>query len=604
VALERGGAIDNLLRILQAHCPDAATRTLVAERVNRLRQGLDREGERLLAEAMAASGITSLEEYIAATESDDLQARLEQAAAGDAGDPCQARWVPLPLAMPPALNTIANILEPPVNVVVAVLEFVKGVLQVISAFLLAIPDPIRALIMAAYQLLREIVDNFLNTGAYLYVDAPGVTSTLATLEDLGLDPPEPPKWLAGDPILGAEGTVDAFDSWAQRFERSFDDPGDSKRPVFSEGSTLEAAFIVGTAPDISALSPLLELIDNLIDFKPFRDAVKRFKDRLDADDPDRSELRGSHGVAPDWQAWRIRDLAPNEDHPLSWLDRLPELLLGLLKFGENIVELIQDLVAAIADKVDVLLELAKMLQAIIDMLRALSASGLYVLPVVTDEGVPGLKRRFLEAADRPGTEFDKSNYADPEDAPTEAQQPSAMVGVCFLGGMGEFGTATLAGLWALLGIDGEMGKCFSYIDDPGAYLDDRKRELREVAEKSWEDTKALANDAWEGAEVGNDAEQAGLKGLLGHLEEDVRGEQAAKQQAMLEGLGMGFEEADAQARSARNQLVGGIEQMLQEGQPVDPMLQAHVEATRRARRRGRRSLAMAFGDSATRDGKT
>ena len=62
MALERGGAIDNLLRILQAHCPDAATRTLVAERVNRLRQGLDREGERLLAEAMAASGITSLEE--------------------------------------------------------------------------------------------------------------------------------------------------------------------------------------------------------------------------------------------------------------------------------------------------------------------------------------------------------------------------------------------------------------------------------------------------------------------------------------------------------------------------------------------------------------
>ena len=91
----------------------------------------------------------------------------------------------------------------------AVLEFVKGVLQVISAFLLAIPDPIRALIMAAYQLLREIVDNFLNTGAYLYVDAPGVTSTLAALEDLGLDPPEPPKWLAGDPILGAEVVASA-----------------------------------------------------------------------------------------------------------------------------------------------------------------------------------------------------------------------------------------------------------------------------------------------------------------------------------------------------------------------------------------------------------
>lgn len=584
MALERAGAIDNLLAILQAHCPDTATQTALTERVTRLRQGLDSEGERLLAEAMAAVGMDTLEAYIASTEASAIQARIDQAVAGG-DDPCVFKWRPLNIPMPPGLDTVASILSPPVDVVVAVLQFIKGILDVLSAFLLAIPDPIKALIMAAYQLLREIIDNFLNTGAYVYVDVPGLTSTLATLDDLQLGPPQPPKWLAGDPIVGATGTADAFDIWAHRFERSFDDPGDSQRPVFSEGSTLEAAFIVGTAPDISALSPLLELIDKLIDFSPFREAVERYRDRLNADDPDRAELRGGHGVAPDWRAWRIRDLAPDEDHPLGWLDRLPDLLLGLLKQVDNIVDLIKDLIEALGDKIDVLLELAKMLQAIIDMLRALAASDLYVLGVVTDEGVPGLKKRFLEAQDRPGSELD---------TPGE-QQPQAIVGVCFLGGMGEFGTAALAGLWALLGIDSEMGKCFSYIDDPMAYVDERKQQVTDAAEQFYEDTKAIAEDAWEGADIGTETEQSGIKGLWGDLTDEVVEEAREEQQAVLAALGMGEAEADELARSGRNQLIGGLEQLLQEGTTLDPMVLAHVEATRRARRRGRRSLAMAFG---------
>ena len=584
----RGGAIDNLLRILQARCPDTATRTLVAARVARLRQRLDAEGERLLTAAMAAAGAASLEDFVLAQDADAIQARLDRAANPEDQDPCQGTWVPLRLAVPPGLNSLADALTPPIQIVIALLQFIKGVLEIISAFLLAIPDPIRALIMAVYRLLREIIDNFLNTGAYLYVDAPGVTSTLATLDDLGLGPPEPPSWLAGEPIRGATGTMDAFDAWAHRFERSFDDPGDRKRPVFSEGSTLGAAFIVATAPDITALSPLLELIDKLIDVAPFRDAIQRYLDRAKANDPERAELRGGHGVAPDWQAWRIRDLAPDKDHPLAILDRLPDLLLGLLSQIDNIVELIRDLVDAIADKVDVLLELAKMIQAVIDMLRALSASGLYVLPVVTDEGVPGLKRRFLEAADRPGSELTTPG----------AHQPRAMVGVCFLGGVGEFGTAAIAGLWALLGIEGEMSECFKYIDDPMAYYSERKDEIEDAANQFYKDTKALASEAWEGAEIGTATQQKGIAGLWRETDGKVKAigqGDKAEQDAVVDALGMTASEADALADGGRNQLIGGIEQLLSEGMVLDPMVLAHVEATRRARRRGRRSLAMAYG---------
>ena len=64
---------------------------------------------------------------------------------------------------------------------------------------------------------------------------------------------------------------------------------------------------------------------------------------------------------------------------------------------------------------------------------------------------------------------------------------------------------------------------------------------------------------------------------------------------MLAALGLTEEEADELARSNRTGLVTGLEQAMAEGTPLDPVVLAHIEATRRARRRGSRSLAMAYG---------
>ena len=52
---------------------------------------------------------------------------------------------------------------------------------------------------------------------------------------------------------------------------------------------------------------------------------------------------------------------------------------------------------------------------------------------------------------------------------------------------------------------------------------------------------------------------------------------------------------DELAKSGRSDLIESLEQMLQEGSRLHPEVLAHIEATRRARRRGRRSLAQAFG---------
>ena len=82
-----------------------------------------------------------------------------------------------------------------VLVVVAVLEFVKGVLSIVRAFLLALPNPWTALVWAAYELLKTLIDDLLNTGVYLYYDAPGLISNASTLRDMGVDVPPPLTWV-------------------------------------------------------------------------------------------------------------------------------------------------------------------------------------------------------------------------------------------------------------------------------------------------------------------------------------------------------------------------------------------------------------------------
>ena len=564
-------AIDNLLRILQGRCcPDVAAQTVLAEKINTLRQSLGRDGERVLAQVLAAAGADSLAGYVASEFAGDLTARLNDALAPS--DPCRFRWQRLNLMPLPGLDTFAGTLEAPLQVIVAVLKFIKGILDVLAALLLAIPDPLKALILAAYAILKEIIDNLLATGGYVYFDAPGITSTTATLAEMGAATPELPRWLAGDAPPKLPTPADGFEKWAHTFEQSFDDPGDENRPIFTDGAMVEAVFIVATAPNLVNLRPILTLLANLLDVQAFENAWQKF---TEADDEDQARLSRS-SVAPDWRSWKLRDIGPPE-YPLRQLERLPEMLLGLLQGIDNIVDLIKDLVQAIGDKIDILLELAKILQAVIDMIRALSTSGLHCLRVVTDGGVAGLKKAFLEAENRPNADIGAA-----------APAGDAVVGVCILGGVGEYGTATLTTLWSLLGADG-FDQCIDSFENPFV---EKAQRLREQAEKSWEDTKAIADEAWQGAPGGGEsATDKGIKGLWG----EFTGELEQQKDDLLQTIGLGQAEADELIRSDRNSLVRGMEQALAEGVLLDPRVLAQIEATRRARRRGRRSLAMSFG---------
>ncbi|MGS2617466.1 hypothetical protein ACVCAH_23510 [Micromonospora sp. LZ34] len=519
-----GDATAELLELLKLHCPDVAEETLLR-----------------LASAAVALGEAAGE------------------AAADEGGTQPLRWSRLTLGGIPGLQQVVTTAQVPVQVISAVLEFVAGILDVVSKLLIGLTDPFRALVLAAIELLTTIVEDLLNSGAYMYVDAPGLTSNIATMQDLGLSEVEPPTWIAGQTPPKPDRPADGFAQWAYRFRQSFDDPGDLNRPTFSDGAPVEALFIVATAPQLPDLAAIGPLLASLFDTKAFGKAWENFASTFPEwpADPDRTRIR-STSVRPDWNDWRLRDLASEDDYPLRMLEKVPKWLEALLLNVDNVIDLIKSLVAAVREKIDVLRQIVAILQGVIDALAALVATGLHGLFVHTDEGVDGLVNAFLEAENRPNTSAEDGSV----------QTANAVMGICLLAG-----TSEIAPIWTLFGQGKPADQAFA------ALIEDWNT-LAEQAEASVADAKALASEAWEGAEGEGGAEALGISGLSDEL---------------VTQLGTTRDDLEKAIETFPTAVAEGFEQLLAEGAPLDPATLAFVESTRRARRRGSRSLAMSLG---------
>jgi hypothetical protein len=526
MASHGGAATADLRAILESHCPDIVDEVLAAYEVARA----------------VADGATS-------------------PGPDQAG---QLRWAKLTLGQIPGVQQVADVASAPLDAVAAFLKVVAGLLDALTAFLLELPDPIRAMILAAYQILKDLIDDLLSSGAYLYTDAPGLTSWKETVADLG----DPPTWKAGDPVAPSP-FVGAFEGWASTFRASFDDPGDQARPVFSEGATVEAVFIMATAPGMPQLAPLLRILDSLFDIGRFREIIDGaelpgFGD-LGAEDPDDWRVRGAP-TGPNWRAWRIADIAP-PDYPLRELERIPELLKALLLNVDGIIALLKELIAAVRAKIDVLLELAETIQRIIEMIQALTASGLHVLVVVSHDGVDGLVQAFLDAEDRPGRDGDGKEV------------PGLVIGGCCL--LAGTSTALALGpamLWQLLGVDGAFDEAHAALEDDwkghaatfeahGAKLDDAYDRMVERAEV-----------------------------VTGAYDEEIQAQREALETALNEigpSFGMGPDAIAAALDDFRDDLLQQVEEAGAAGLvPISPLIAAEIEASRAARQRGRRSLAL------------
>jgi hypothetical protein len=305
------------------------------------------------------------------------------------------QWRPLILAPIPGLDTLVSIIKPPLQVIVALLKVIAALLEALAAILMGLPDIFRALIMAAYELLRDIINDLLNTGAYMYIDAPGIMPTEVGIRETGIFIDPVADWKAGRELKPPPVVPDGYARWASRFSASFDDPGDSQRPVVTDGAPVHAVFIVMAAPSLEALRQLIYLLGKLLNIDKFKVLFEKYD--LSIPDPRLTRARKTKGVPPDWSARRLRDVFPALENLLI----IPEALKSLLSAVDNLSALIKNLAAAIAEKAQLLLQLADAIQAIIDLLDALKSTGMYSLGVATQGGVAGLKSSFLSAGNRP-----------------------------------------------------------------------------------------------------------------------------------------------------------------------------------------------------------
>lgn len=526
-----GGDVTADLRlILERHCPDIAADVVEAYRVAR----------------SAVDG-----------------------AAAAAPQPDAPRWSNFTLGQIPGVEEALTVATTPLEAVAAVLKVVAGLLDAVAVFLLDLPDPVRAMLMAAYKILKAFVDDLLSTGAYVYSDVPGVTSWKASAQKLGTAAAAPSTWKAGNTVA-PRPVVGAFEAWAATFRASFDDPGDGNRPIFSDGATVEAVFVVATAPAMVDLVPLLNMLGTLVDDKKLRDAVKDFGthdypgfEKWLHPDPDDWRVRG-HSTAPDWKSWKLRDIAP-PDYPLRELERAPELLRTILANLDSVVGLVKNLINVIRAKIQVLVEIADLLQRIVEMIRSLTATGLHVLAVATHDGVEGLVQGFLSATDRPGRR------------PDGTEVPGLCIGgVCVLSGTSTGLYALGPGLiWQLFGVSGPLDEARAALENDVLKARDQLAAAGKPVEQAWDRMKQNLETATgtfdkEGDRIRREQEQA----LAGLSEISVDGDDVL----------------DALA-GARGEVMRQVETLAGAGAPLDPLVLAELEAYRTARGRGRRSLA-------------
>ena len=495
----------------------------------------------------------------------DLAAQLKQAeAAAEAAaaesdaangiEPVEGgpMWRPLILASIPGLDTLVSIIKPPLQVIVALLQVIAALLDALAAILIGLPDILRALIMAAYALLRDIINDLLNTGAYMYLDVPGITPRESSIRETGLFIEPAKDWKAGRDLGPPPVTPDGWTRWANRFAASFDDPGDLHRPVVTEGAPIQAMFIVAAAPSLDAIAQLIYLLGKLFNIDKFKLAIEKYDPHPD---PRRMRAKKVNSTPPDWRSVRLRDIFP----ALEGLLMIPEALKALLSAVDNLSALIKNLAAAIHDKANLLMQMAAAIQAIIDLLDALKTTGFYSLGVATQGGVAGLKNAFMTASNRP---------------------PGGYIGgVCFMASGPNLAKAAM--LFDLLG-----GTTMIELAEGKISLE------QAVQQGALGQATQVLESAWDGTKDERDKFVATTKEEAEKFADAVK--QAVTDPDVLGALGQPFEDI---ADAADNMRVAAVEAYDQAGVfvPGDEQIRNGIAHTRQAQRYGARSLALGYG---------
>ena len=278
-------------------------------------------------------------------------------------------WSTFTLSDIEEVKTFLGWLETGAQVIDDVFALISDALEVAAAALSVVAEGIieaMAAIKNAMQILLDAIWDMINIGLYFLYDVSNVSSNP----------------LFADGVSGVLGRVDS----------SFDDLGDSMRPQYTDSAeVLGHVFLMG-ANNFPSIVDIINLIRELfgipeIDFN-YTDTDLSYPEFI---------VNGM-STPPDWHSQKISDiLRPYED-----IKNLLEFALNMLDFGTAIGELIGQFVEIIKQKIQILDALNEKIQSFIDAIEALIAlSGMYMLQVKSNTGLPGFRAGIQESIGKP-----------------------------------------------------------------------------------------------------------------------------------------------------------------------------------------------------------
>jgi hypothetical protein len=359
-------------------------------------------------------------------------------------------------------------------------ETAAGAIDTIASLLVDISDPARAIVEALIQQLKNLLTDTMNTGLYMYWDTAG----FPFYKLRSFDKDEFAKAMNGDssaelPLSAA--TPIGWTGWKSRWQQSFDDQGDDRRPIFSGDAQVSAMIFIAGTPSLDALPALLAALGRLFGIKAFTDLLDMLAITQLAEDAKAGEreiivknangfvedkfviIGALSGVTLDFASSRQIDYQTRvftlyDDLKKDWpagtpvimagsdpqsrggnkrapdwhscklkdldvmkkVDKLVKKIIGLLEMASGLIGLLQELADALAEKADQLRDLAQEIEDAIELIELIIAlTGVYCVKIDSTTGIGGLFDA-LEAQGQP---------------PLPAG--SYIVGVCLLAGTNE-----------------------------------------------------------------------------------------------------------------------------------------------------------------------
>lgn len=254
-----------------------------------------------------------------------------------------AKWRIRTLQDIPGISETIGAIDTAVGSASEGMDIISNALETLSAIVAILPTSDD--LVSPIQALTEQIFNLFQTGVYFYHDE-------------------------GPMISG--NALDGLDGFLARWNASFEDTGDSERPMFIGNVPISCVMLVAGANDIPSLGRIMPLFSDLFGFDYLK-VGNRSENQADVDFP--ALMEESLSTPPDWHSRTVGDALPLYGELQILLDKI----MGMLSSSGGWSAQIETLTKAIERKAEQLNQLSNELSRIGERLGSFTKSGIIYL---------------------------------------------------------------------------------------------------------------------------------------------------------------------------------------------------------------------------------